>query len=138
MLLIFLFLYFGEEYNVEKEIWMKSVTKSKKCLKKLYGPVGSGCRIHQRHLYRRVRLPSKSPGHDTKQPDGEAPVMLELRGIRTTLSLSSPLSPLWPGVVASDRFPSMSQIELNNVHMLNWIVWNGTIFLHLNCELMLN
>ena len=27
--------------------------------------------------------------------------------------------PLWPGVVAPDRFLSMGQIELNNVLMLN-------------------
>ena len=51
------------------------------------------------------------PGYDTKQSDGEAPVMLELRGMCSNLSL--PLLPgsLWPGVVAPDRVLSMSQIE---------------------------
>ena len=34
--------------------------------------------------------------------------------------------PLWPGVVAPDRVLSMGQIELNC--MLNWIVWNRTVF----------
>ena len=43
----------------------------------------------------------KCPRYNTKQFDGEAPVILELWGMRNTLSL--PLLPgsLWPGVVAS-------------------------------------
>ena len=44
----------------------------------------------------------------------------------------------WPGVVAPDRFLSMGKIELNCVLMLNWIIWNRTVFdieivLWLNC-----
>ena len=35
---------------------------------------------------------------------------------------------LWPGVVAPNRVLSMGQIELSSVLMLNWIVWNGTVF----------
>ena len=31
-------------------------------------------------------------------------------------------------VVAPDRVLSMGQIELNYVLMLNWIVWNKTVF----------
>ena len=40
------------------------------------------CRIHQLQLYRRVGPSShnKCPGYDIKQPNGEAPVMLELWG----------------------------------------------------------
>ena len=56
------------------------------------------CRIHWLHLCRRVRaLPYEFPEYDTKQSDGEAPVMLELWGMWSTLSL--PLLPglLWPG-----------------------------------------
>ena len=41
-------------------------------------------------------------GHDTKQSDGEVPVMLELWGIRSTPSLLSLPGPLWPGVVTPD------------------------------------
>ena len=67
-------------------------------------------------------------GYDTKQSDGEVPVMLELWGMWSTSSLSSLWGPLWPGVVAPDRAISKDQIELNCILMLNWIVWNGTVF----------
>ena len=44
-------------------------------------------------------FPNGCPGYDTKQSDGETPVMLELWGMRST-----PLLPLlWPGVVAPYR-----------------------------------
>ena len=80
--------------------------------------------------------------YDTKQSNGEAPVMLELWGIRSTSSLPSLPGPLWPGVAAPDWVLSMGQIELNSVLMLeielfwnlnyvlmlNWIVWNETVF----------
>ena len=36
--------------------------------------------------------------------------------------------PLWPWVVAPDRVLSVGQIELNCVHMLNWIVWSRNVF----------
>ena len=50
-----------------------------------------------------VRLSNKYPGDDTKQSDGEVPVMLELWGMQSTPSL--PLLPglLWPGMIAPDR-----------------------------------
>ena len=61
------------------------------------GPVGWGCRIHRLHLCRWVRLPPTSVLiYDTKQSDGEASVMLELWGMRSTLSLPSLPGPLWP------------------------------------------
>ena len=74
-------------------------------LKGLVYSVGWGCRILRLSLNRGVRLPNNTecPGYDTKQSDGETPVMLELWGIRSTLSLSSLPGPLWPGVVAFDR-----------------------------------
>ena len=40
--------------------------------------------------------------------------------------------------VAPDRVLSMSQIGLNCVLMLNWIVWNRTVFDILSCILMQN
>ena len=51
--------------------------------------------------------PNECPGYGTKQSDGEVPVMLELWGNRSTLSLASLQGPLWPGVVAPDRPLSM-------------------------------
>ena len=71
--------------------------------------------------------PNKCPWYDTKQSDDEVPVMLELWGMQSTLSL--PLLPgsLRLGVVAPDRVLFLGQIELNCVLMLNWIVWNRTV-----------
>ena len=57
-------------------------------------PVGWGCRIHWLHLCRGVRLPQRMSWYDTKQSDGEAPVMLELWGMWSTPSLLSLPSPL--------------------------------------------
>ena len=50
-------------------------------------------------------LPNECPGYDTKQSDGEVPVMLELWGMWSTLSLPSLPSSLWPGVVVPDKGP---------------------------------
>ena len=71
--------------------------------------VGWGCRIHQLHLCRGIRLPlNKCLGYDLKQSDGEAPVLLELWGMWGTSSL--PLLPdsLWHRVVTPNRVLSMS------------------------------
>ena len=57
-----------------------------------YCPGGWGCRIHRLLLYRGVRTPNEFPGYDTKQSDGDVPVILELWGIRNT-----PLLPSLPG-----------------------------------------
>ena len=48
------------------------------------GPVGWGCRIHRLHLCRGVRLSQWVSWYDTKQSDGEAPVMLEFGRMRST------------------------------------------------------
>ena len=50
-------------------------------------PIDCDCRIHWLHVCRGVRLPNECPGYDTKQSDGEIPVMLELWGMRSTPSL---------------------------------------------------
>ena len=50
--------------------------------------VSWGCRIHRLLLCRGVRPPPRTkecPVYDTKQSDGEVPVMLELCGMRSTL-----------------------------------------------------
>ena len=53
--------------------------------------------------------------------------MLELWWIQSTPSLPLLQGSLKPGVGAADRVRSMGQIELNNVLMQNWIVWNRTV-----------
>ena len=70
--------------------------------------------------------------YDTKQSNGEVPVMPEFWEMWSTPSLPSLPSPLWSGVVVFNRVLSMGQIELNCVVMVNWIAWNRT-FLIFNC-----
>ena len=53
--------------------------------------------------------------YDTKQFDGEASVLLELKGMQSTPSLPSLPGRLWPGVVAPDRVLSMGQIDLFDI-----------------------
>ena len=59
----------------------------------------------------RGKTPSnKCPRYDTKQSNGEFPVMSEFWRMWSIPSLSSSSGPLWPGVVAPDRVLSMGQI----------------------------
>ncbi len=56
----------------------------------------------ERHIYSERGLlltisSNECPAYDTKQSDGEVPVMLELWGIRSISSLPSLPGPLWPG-----------------------------------------
>ena len=54
--------------------------------------------------------------YDTKQSDGEAPIMEELwRLLQSTPSLLLHPGSLYPGVVAPDRVLSMGQIELFDI-----------------------
>ena len=66
-----------------------------------------GCRIHRVHLCRGVRPPpnNECPRSDTKQSDGDVPVMLELWGIWSAPLFPSFPGPLWSGVVATDMCP---------------------------------
>ena len=83
-------------------------------------PIGLCCRIHRLHLCRGVRpSPNKCLRYDSKQSNGEVPVMLEIWGIQSTPSLTSLPGPLCPRVVAPDRVLSIGQIELNCGLMLN-------------------
>ena len=70
-------------------------------------PVDWGCRIHRLLLCRRVRPHNECSVYNTKQSDGEVPAVLEVWGMRSTLSLPSLPGPLLPGVVAPDRALSM-------------------------------
>ena len=56
--------------------------------------------------------PNECPGYDTKQSDGETPVMWELWEMQSTPSLPLLPAPLWAGIVAPDRTLSMDSIEL--------------------------
>ena len=82
-------------------------------------PVSESFRIHQLHLGRGVWFPQRMSWHDTKQSDGEVPVILKLWRMQNTPSLQSLPGPLWPGVIAPDRVLSMGQIELNYILMLS-------------------
>ena len=95
--------------------------------------VSWGCRIYTNCFSAEgVRLPlaHECPGYDTKQSESEVPLMLELWGKRSTPSW--PLLPgsLWPRVVAPNRVLSMSQIELNCILMLTWIIWNRIDYMY--------
>ena len=62
------------------------------------------CSIHWQLLSWGLRTPTNEcPGYDTKQSDGEVPVMLELRGMWSTPLFPSLPGLLWPGVVAPDK-----------------------------------
>ena len=50
--------------------------------------------------------PHECPGYDTKQSDGEVPVMLEVWGMWSNPLLPLLTGPLWPGMVAPDRVVS--------------------------------
>ena len=93
-----------------------------------FRPFDWGCRIHRLHLCRGVRHINESPGKDTEQSVGEVPVILELWRMCSIPSLPSLSAPPRPGVIAPDRVLSMGQIELICVFMLNWIIWNKTVF----------
>ena len=67
-------------------------------------PVGWGCKIHRLHLCRGIKLhPNECSAYDTKQSNGEDPVMLELWGMQSTPSLPLLPGPLWPGMIAPNR-----------------------------------
>ena len=102
--------------HTEKKKYIYQLTRTRSC------PVGWGCRIHRLLLCRGVRLPTPkrvSLIYETKQSDGEVPVIVGIWGMRSTPLLLSFPGPLWPGVVATDRVLSTSKIELNCVLMLN-------------------
>ena len=81
---------------------------------------------------------NECPRYDTEQSDGKVPVNAGALGnVEYPFIVSLP-GPLWPGVGTLDRVLSMGQIELNWEPMLNRVVWNRSVFWHLNCVCMLN
>ena len=67
-----------------------------------YGPVCRGCIIYRLHLCRGIRIPIECSGYDTKQSDGEDPVMQELWRMRSNPSLPLLPAPLMSIEVALD------------------------------------
>ena len=72
-------------------------------------------------------ITNDSHGYDTKQSDGEVPVMLELWGIQCIPLLPLLRGPLWPRVEAFDSLLSIGKIQQNYVLILYWTVWNRTV-----------
>ncbi len=62
---------------------------------------------------------AQSAGYDTKQYDGEIPVILELWGMLSTPLLPSLPGSLWPGVEAPDKGPIYGSNKLCTYDALN-------------------
>ena len=58
--------------------------------------------------------------------------MLEPWGMQGTPLVASLPDPLTPEAIPPDRVLPMRQIELICDFMLNWIVWNRTVYMHKN------
>ena len=112
------FMPWGYEIAILEHFWHFRVVVSLECYDFKYFylilrihthcPVSWDCRIRWLHLCWGVRpLPNECPGYETKQSDGEVPVMLGLWGMRSTPSLPLLPSPLWPGLVAPEKALSM-------------------------------
>ena len=87
----------SDEAPVLEPCWEWS-TRSLPC------PVGWGFTIYRLQLCKGVRsLPNECPGYNTKQSDGEVPVMLEFWGMQSNPSLPLLPGPLWPVLGAPDR-----------------------------------
>ena len=70
-------------------------------------------------LQRDKTPPHGCPAYDTKQSDGEIPVMLELWRMRSNPLLPSLPGSLWPGVVAPDKGLIYRLNRINAILMLN-------------------
>ena len=81
---------------------------------RFFGMVGRGWTTHRLHFCRGVPG-EKCRDYDTKQPDNEDPVILEIWGMRCTPSLQSLLGLLWRRLVTPERVLSMRQIELLDI-----------------------
>ena len=76
----------------------------------------------------RLPHPCNCFGYDAKQNWWWGSINTGAMGNTDNLLLPSLPGPLWSRMVASDRALSMGQIELKCVNMLNWFVWNRTVF----------
>ena len=108
--------------------WLAAFTRFMMKNKCIYRPLCTMAQLAGAAEYTDVISPNKCSGYDTKQSNGEAPVMLELWGMRINPLLPPLGGPHLPGVVVPDRVLSMGRIKLNRILMLSWIVWNRTVF----------
>ena len=117
---IFLFLqkFFFSKKN-HFDTWMGTVDRRKYRTKPL--PSRLGLQNTPTVSQKRGKTHSGCRGYDTKQFDGEVPVMLEFGAIQMTPSLSSLPGPHWPEMEAPVSIFSMGKIGLNYVLVLNWI-----------------
>ena len=85
--------------------------------------------------------PNEIPGYDTKQSDGEVPVKQEVGGMWSTpfianatrFTLSRSDNTWYSPIYGSNRTKLLTYAKLNWMKgnyfcMLNWIVWNWTVF----------
>ena len=93
------------------------------------------CRIHRPHICRGLRPHphNECPGYDTKQSDGEVPVILELWGMQSNPSLRSLPDPLWPRVVAPDRVLSTKPWFREFTFFFFFFAFKLRIYAQLNC-----
>ena len=103
-----------------------------------------------RHLYTHAHLPcrlglknaptaplqrgktptNECPGYDTRQSDGEVLVMLGLWVIWSTLHCHCSQCHSSKECFSYDRALSMGSIELNCIHILNWIGWIRNVWIN--------
>ena len=76
-----------------------------------------------------LRHRNECSGYNTKQSDGDVPVMLELWGTYRTPSLPPLPGSLWRSVVAHDRVLSIGQTDPNCVLVLNRVAYNRTVLI---------
>ena len=89
-------------------IWNKTVLTLTLCIAQLAGAVEyTDCTSAEGYDPPHTHTHNECSGYDTKQSDGEVPVMLGPWGIQSTPLLPLLPGPLWPGVVASGRALSM-------------------------------
>ena len=108
------------------------------CLAQLFhGQVSWSCRIRQLHLCGGLSHPNQCSGYDTKQSDGEASNVGALRNAEYPFIVIAPRSILarsvsaWNGPInGSNRVVW----HLNSVLLLNWIIWNRTVFYIWLCQ----
>ena len=81
----------------------------------LLGSDSWGSRLHQLHHCRGASLSQRVTSYDTKQSNGETPIMHKVwKTWSTTSLLLLPDSP-WPRVIAVVRVLSIGQIELFDI-----------------------
>ncbi len=68
-------------------------------------------KVLQVQTFSTLQTPNECPGYNTKQSDGEVPVMLEPWGIRSTSSLPLFPGPLWPGMVAPEHILKLDKFQ---------------------------